>query len=117
MHTPEDGSAWFVRAMVNMSRGRLALAGRDLRRVAALEEGLPYTREARLVKLEALQGTLRTVTNDYLEHAAVEAGGGRPHLTLADVRAELYPAAPAARALSGKGKGGSLAARGGAVAR
>jgi hypothetical protein len=95
MHTPQSGTAWFTRAMVNVARGRLLLARRDLRRLLVVEEAQPEARWTRLRKLEALQGTLRMVTNDYLEHVNVQVSAGQPRLTLVQVRAELgrvYPA-------------------------
>src|SRR5262249_49856775 len=68
LHAPEESSAWFVRAMINMSRGRLLFAGRDLRRLALLEQHQPVVRQDRLLRLEMLQGMLRAVTMDYAEH-------------------------------------------------
>jgi hypothetical protein len=106
MHSPDDSTAWFVRAMIYMSRGRLRQAARDLRRLAAIESEQTTAREARLVKIEMLQGTLRMVTNDYADHVAVVVGGGRAHLSLADIRAEQQQAvmarAPVRRPTTGR---------------
>jgi hypothetical protein len=95
MHSPQSGTAWFTRAMVNVARGRLLLARRDLRRLLVVEEAQPEARWTRLRKLEALQGTLRMVTNDYLEHVSVQVSAGQPRLTLVQVRAELGRVHPA----------------------
>ena len=82
LHTPENSTAWFLRALCHISLGQEELAKRDLRRMVRLEEQNPIAKDLRLLELEHIQGSLRILLADFARHISAEILNGQPPMVM-----------------------------------
>lgn len=91
LHAPDNSTAWFLRGAVTLAKGNQAIAGRDLRRMMAVEWTSPYARAVRLEKLEHVQGEFRRTAAAMAENVTLDMANGRRPWTLVEITARYLP--------------------------
>lgn len=86
-HDPSDTTAWFLRGATALAMGETAAAERDFRRTSP-EINFPSLKQARLEKLQYIQGPFRQNATFLADRSVIIAAGGRRPPTLAEIVAD-----------------------------
>jgi hypothetical protein len=84
LHTPDNTTAWYLRALCYVAQGDGVLAQRDLVRAVKFEKAQPGFRETRLVKTEYFQGEYRADTTRLMENLYLDPSSFKAPLSLKD---------------------------------